>query len=514
MKHKRLFRALGGAALLILLLMGLVLAARGAENASITSFGAALWFGLTTLTTVGYGDTFPVTTLGRIIGVIFQLCSLGLLALAVGAFLALVRGRLMPRLKLWLGRDRSWYAFSHNTPAARTLAAALLAREPGAQIVYAAGAEPGADGLYPELSLAQLGAKKAGRGGLSFFCVGPSGSENEVLARSLAPLGFPVCCMSRHDPDLAPDNLTFFDPDTCCARLYWQRHPPQSPTERMVIVGDGSSLAAILEEGLCRNILDPDQQIQYIVIGDTAAFCRNHPDLALVCDPALGFSDRLTILDGPWNQDLSLLAGADRLIFCGEDETITREQLTDLFRYCPVRGVVHARLSSPWPGVEVFGAPEELFTPELVLHGQLDRLARRLHEIYRAKSGGEVPPWSELSGFTRRSNLASADHLPVKLALLLGREAEITPQACREAWEIFSRTQGEARDRLRRIEHLRWTRFHLLNNWHYAPVRDNARRLHPMLARFEDLSQADQAKDDYAWDLLQTLTQEGESDHV
>ena len=248
MKHKRLFRALGGAALLILLLMGLVLAERGAENASITSFGAALWFGLTTLTTVGYGDTFPVTTLGRIIGVIFQLCSLGLLALAVGAFLALVRGRLMPRLKLWLGRDRSWYAFSHNTPAARTLAAALLAREPGAQIVYAAGAEPGADGLYPELSLAQLGAKKAGRGGLSFFCVGPSGSENEVLARSLAPLGFPVCCMSRHDTDLAPDNLTFFDPDTCCARLYWQRHPPQSPTERMVIVGDGSSLAAILED--------------------------------------------------------------------------------------------------------------------------------------------------------------------------------------------------------------------------------------------------------------------------
>ena len=44
-------------------------------------------------TTVGYGDTFPVTVPGRIIGVVFQLCSLGLLALAVGAFLALVRGQ-------------------------------------------------------------------------------------------------------------------------------------------------------------------------------------------------------------------------------------------------------------------------------------------------------------------------------------------------------------------------------------------------------------------------------------
>ncbi len=41
---------------------------RGASGASITSFGEALWWAISTMTTVGYGDTYPVTPVGRLIG--------------------------------------------------------------------------------------------------------------------------------------------------------------------------------------------------------------------------------------------------------------------------------------------------------------------------------------------------------------------------------------------------------------------------------------------------------------
>jgi len=44
-------------------------AERKAESPLITSFGDAMWWACATMTTVGYGDTYPVTTAGRFIGV-------------------------------------------------------------------------------------------------------------------------------------------------------------------------------------------------------------------------------------------------------------------------------------------------------------------------------------------------------------------------------------------------------------------------------------------------------------
>ncbi len=38
---------------------------RDAEGANITTFGDALWWAATTVTTVGYGDQFPVSVTGR-----------------------------------------------------------------------------------------------------------------------------------------------------------------------------------------------------------------------------------------------------------------------------------------------------------------------------------------------------------------------------------------------------------------------------------------------------------------
>ena len=42
-------------------------------------------------------------------------------------------------------------------------------------------------------------------------------------------------------------------------------------------------------------------------------------------------------------------------------------------------------------------------------------------------------------------------------------------------------------------------------NWRYAPTRDNTQRLHPLMVPFDDLTLADQAKDDYAWELISSL---------
>jgi len=57
---------------------------RGEENANITSFSDALWYSIVTLTTVGYGDYFPVSPIGKILGLFLIIGSVGILGYIVG----------------------------------------------------------------------------------------------------------------------------------------------------------------------------------------------------------------------------------------------------------------------------------------------------------------------------------------------------------------------------------------------------------------------------------------------
>jgi len=70
----------GGAALLAFCASLAVLdVERSSPEATITSFGDAMWWAITTMTTVGYGDHFPVTARGRLVGVALMLGGIALL---------------------------------------------------------------------------------------------------------------------------------------------------------------------------------------------------------------------------------------------------------------------------------------------------------------------------------------------------------------------------------------------------------------------------------------------------
>ena len=60
-------------------------AERGGEG-SIQSFGDALWWATTTITTVGYGDTFPVTTTGRFIAAGLMFAGIAVLGVVTASF--------------------------------------------------------------------------------------------------------------------------------------------------------------------------------------------------------------------------------------------------------------------------------------------------------------------------------------------------------------------------------------------------------------------------------------------
>ncbi len=46
-----------------------------------SSIPAAMWWAVSTLTTVGYGDTLPITTIGKFLGSIIAVMGIGIFAL-------------------------------------------------------------------------------------------------------------------------------------------------------------------------------------------------------------------------------------------------------------------------------------------------------------------------------------------------------------------------------------------------------------------------------------------------
>jgi voltage-gated potassium channel len=60
-------------------------AERDAPGATITSFGDAVWWACTTVTTVGYGDRYPVTTAGRAVAAVLMLSGIALLGLVTAS---------------------------------------------------------------------------------------------------------------------------------------------------------------------------------------------------------------------------------------------------------------------------------------------------------------------------------------------------------------------------------------------------------------------------------------------
>jgi voltage-gated potassium channel len=64
----------------------------GKPGANIETGGDALWWGFTTITTVGYGDTFPVTLLGRMTAVFVMFAGVGI----IGSLASILASILVP----------------------------------------------------------------------------------------------------------------------------------------------------------------------------------------------------------------------------------------------------------------------------------------------------------------------------------------------------------------------------------------------------------------------------------
>jgi voltage-gated potassium channel len=91
---RSLLRDRAGSALLTLLLIGILMLEFGSltilslekdvDGANITTASDALWYVIVTMSTVGYGDQFPVSNYGRVVGTVIIIVGVGIFGTLTG----------------------------------------------------------------------------------------------------------------------------------------------------------------------------------------------------------------------------------------------------------------------------------------------------------------------------------------------------------------------------------------------------------------------------------------------
>jgi voltage-gated potassium channel len=66
----------------------ITIAERTVDGSNIKNFGDGLWWAITTVTTVGYGDRYPTTTEGRLIAIALMIMGISLMGVITASVAA------------------------------------------------------------------------------------------------------------------------------------------------------------------------------------------------------------------------------------------------------------------------------------------------------------------------------------------------------------------------------------------------------------------------------------------
>jgi voltage-gated potassium channel Kch len=159
-------------------------------------------------------------------------------------------------------------------------------------------------------------------------------------------------------------------------------------------------------------------------------------------------------------------------------------------------------------GVRALGLREVLASPALVQDATREVLARTIHEQYlrgeaalglTSANKPSLVPWEMLPEHFKESNRGQAADIPAKLRAI---DCRLMPAGDERPLFQFTDEQIE---RLARMEHDRWRNERCRAGWAHGKVRDDARKLHPSLVPWEQLTELDRDRNLRAIKQIPTL---------
>ncbi len=323
-------------------------------------------------------------------------------------------------------------------------------------------------------------------------------------------------------PDGANLSVETFDPQAQAARSLlsrWPLHTCMDPrfcqVPHILIAGSAVPARALLIQSM-RRIHYGDQTPVITLADEDPATLRgwvaeSFPQASQFCQLGFTSMEELDLADTPpvTGAYVCVESPQDGLGAAGRIAArIVETQRASPLVHLEIGDTLPAGRPEDWDGQLVpFSWLHEACRPAVLLDGLGDELARVIHEHYRDSiaSQGRDPdaepagrPWDNLDTSYRDASRHQADHLAAKLATLDCRAVR------EDLVESFTFAPLEA-EKLAIIEHKRWAADRYLDGWTYAPQRDNARKHHPQLIPYDDLSEPMKDLDRFAVRLAPTL---------
>ena len=302
------------------------------------------------------------------------------------------------------------------------------------------------------------------------------------------------------------DNIRYFSCEETGARLFWQeaelfrdyfkkKEETGQTSFTISMIGFGKLGEELVRWGLLDNIFDPDQILAYHIfpkVGDSAekdfedaqAFLLHHHEMDKIGDKVILHSER-------WFEDLEVFENSDRiLVIATEDSEKTAQEIlftlpgktADIFTdgSCALENFDEKDRLRPFEWKKKALTPAHIFDDDLLDKAKSINL--RYAHLYSGEEENEKAKeacWKDLNAFTKYSNISSADYNLIQRRMAGGKLTD-------DKLELFSE-----------LEHIRWCRYHYLNNWKYGdiPKKDSVNRIHPDLVPYSALTDAEKQKD-------------------
>ena len=516
-------------------------------NQNVHGFGDAVWWAIVTVTTIGYGDIYPVTVMGRVVGGFLIFAGIGILSLftaATAAYLIKIGGLDALRARrvsdhvviCGLGNAGVLFAQAFRREGFKVLAVekvedsphVMSARESGTTVLIGDAARP------EVLARARLHVAKH-----IVIVAGDDANNVEIAAQARSMAGRSsraiTCSTQIQNPelwyalrswDVGTDDkvrLEFFNVTELGARALLAKFSPFTPEQRasntpphVLIVGAGPLSQHVIRHMVRQwQDLDGDTRPPLPITLVDARTENVHRDLHHR-NPELKtlarFSEHSIDLRSTEFERGAFLFNEDgrcvitHAYVCLEEEGLALSSalllLNNLRRFnvpVVVRMNREAGLASLLRAIgpraelgagqlRVFSLLEQASRPEFVLRGTNELLARALHQDYLAQASRDqnaaAVPWDDLPLDLKESNRTQADHISTKLEAV---GCHIVPLTALES-DSFSFSTQEV-EQLAQMEHERWLTERRQQGWTVGE-RNPAKKTNPNLVSWAQLDES------------------------